>query len=270
MWYSIVGVMITLTLSILAAPLAADAQQAGKVPRLSVLFTAELPSLEEPNLAAFRQALRHLGYVEGQTVAIASRYALGRGERFPELITELVRLPVDLLVTGSQPAAVAAKQATQAMPIVFLGAPDPVGSGLVTSLARPGGNLTGFSCAFSEGFGGKWVELLKEAVPEAARVALLLYPDQFGAGYVHDIQHAAEALGLTLQTFPVRELAEIDGAFARMTGLPARGWRQRVASRSPGRENRTLRLTWRELETWLGWNCEPTPQAKVWDWKPST
>src|SRR5262245_6029487 len=107
MWCTLAGVIVTFTLSILAAPLDADVQQAGKVPRLGVVFPAELPSPEESHLAAFRQALRHLGYVEGQTVAIASRYALGRAERFPELIAELLRLPVDLLVTGSQPAAVA-------------------------------------------------------------------------------------------------------------------------------------------------------------------
>ena len=99
------GVIVTLTLSMLAAPLAAEAQQAGKVPRLGVLFPAELPSPEEPHLAAFRQTLRHLGYVEGQTVAIESRYALGRGERFPDLVAELVGFHVDILVVGSSPAA---------------------------------------------------------------------------------------------------------------------------------------------------------------------
>jgi putative ABC transport system substrate-binding protein len=96
-WCSIVGVITTLTLSILAAPLATEAQQAGKVPRLGVVFPAELPSSEEPNLAAFRQVLRRLGYVEGQTVAIEPRYALGKGERFPGLIAELIQLQVDIL-----------------------------------------------------------------------------------------------------------------------------------------------------------------------------
>jgi putative tryptophan/tyrosine transport system substrate-binding protein len=216
MWCNIAGVIVTLTLSIFAAPLAADAQPAGKVPRLGILFPSD-PSFDEPNLAAFRQALRHLGYVEGQTVAIESRYALGRGERFPELIAELVRLPVDILVVGSGPAAVVAKQATQTIPIVCSGAPDPVGSGLVASLARPGSNITGLSFAFSEGFGGKWVEFLKAAVPEVSRVAVLEHADHLGLGHMHDIQHAAEALGLTHQSFPVREPAEIDSAFATMT-----------------------------------------------------
>ena len=207
---------LLLTLALCVAPSVA-AQPAGKVPRLGVLFPAELPSPEEPNLAAFRQALRHLGYVEGQSVAIESRYALGRGERFPELIAELMQLQVDILVVGSARAAVVAKQATQAMPIVFLGAADPVETGLVASLAQPGGNLTGLSFAFSEGFGGKWVEFLKGAVPEASHVAFLQHPASSGAWLVHDIQRAAQALGLTLQTFWVREPEEIDGAFARMS-----------------------------------------------------
>jgi putative tryptophan/tyrosine transport system substrate-binding protein len=218
MWCSTVGCIITLTLSLLAAPLAAEAQQAGKVPRLGVLVPAEPPSPEEPHLAAFRQALRHLGYVEGQTIAIEYRYALGRQERFPDLVAELVGLQVDILVVGSSPAAVAAKQATQAIPIVFLGGGDPVRSGLVASLARPGGNMTGLFFAFIEGFGGKWVELLKEAVPEVSQVALLRHAGYLlGTGALKDIQSAAQALGLTLQPFSVSESGEIDGAFAMMS-----------------------------------------------------
>ena len=148
MWCSAVGVIVMLTLSLLAAPLAAKAQQAGKVPRLGVFVLASPPSPEEPNIAAFRQALQKLGYVEGQTVAIEYRYGLGRWERFPDLVAELVGLQVDILVVGSSPAAVAAKHATQAIPIVFLGGGDPVRSGLVASLVRPGGNLTGFFFPF--------------------------------------------------------------------------------------------------------------------------
>ena len=212
---------LLLTLALCVAPSVA-AQPAGKVPRLGVLFPAELPSPEEPNLAAFRQALRHLGYVEGQTVALEVRYALGRGERFPELIAELIQLPVDILVVGSTRAAVVAKQATQAMPIVFLGAADPVETGLVASLAQPGGNITGLSFAFSEGFGGKWVEFLKEAVPEASQVAFLQHPASSGAWLVHDIQRAAQALGVTFQPFWVSEPEEIDGAFAVMTRAACR------------------------------------------------
>jgi putative tryptophan/tyrosine transport system substrate-binding protein len=215
-----IGLLVIFALGLLVVSRAAEAQPAGKIPRLGVLFPAELPSPEEPSLAAFRQALQQLGYVEGQTVAMESRYALGRPERMPELVAELVRLQVDVLVVGSTPAAVAAKQATQAIPIVFIGSPDPMGSGLVASLARPGGNLTGFSFAFSEGFGGKWVELLKEAAPAVSQVAFLHYaanPLSTWAPMRHDVQNAAQALGLILQLFPVSEPEAIDGAFAMMT-----------------------------------------------------
>ena len=206
MWCSTVGCIVALTLSLLAAPLATEAQQVGQMPRLGILFPAELPSPQEPSLAAFRQALHHLGYVEGQTVAIEPRYALGRVERFPELVAELLRLQVDILIVGSGNAAVAAQQATQAIPIVFVGAGDPVRSGLVASLARPGGNITGIFFAFSEGFGEKWVELLKEVFPEVSQVAFLHHAStQLGTGSAPDIQRAAQALGLTLQPFSVSE-----------------------------------------------------------------
>src|SRR5262249_57786163 len=118
------GLLVSRALGLLVAPLAAEAQQAGKVPRLGLLFPAELPSSEEPSLAAFRQALRDLGYVDGQTVALEYRYGLGRIERFPELGGEVIRLQVDIFGVRSTAAAVAAQQATQAMPIVFVGAYD--------------------------------------------------------------------------------------------------------------------------------------------------
>jgi len=218
MWCRTVGGIVTLILSLLTAPLAAKVQQTGRVPRLGLLFPAELPSPEEPSLAAFRQALHHLGYVEGQTVALEYRYGLGRREHFPALVAEFIRLQVDLLVVGSTAAAVAAQQATQTLPIIFVGVPDPVESGLASSLARPGGNLTGLSFAFSEGFGGKWVEFLKEAVPAVTQVALLHHPStDLGTGSGKDIPMAAQALGLTLQSFAVREPGELEGAFMRMT-----------------------------------------------------
>ncbi|MGH8063868.1 MAG: ABC transporter substrate binding protein, partial [Candidatus Entotheonellia bacterium] len=212
------GIILTLGFGILSVSLVADAQQPPNVPRIGVLFPAGAPSPEEPHIAAFRQALQNLGYVDGQTVAMEYRYALGKVERIPDLVAELVRLKVDILVVGSGAAARAAKHATQTIPIVFVGGSDPVGSGLVTGLARPGGNLTGLSFAFSEGFGGKWVELLAEAVPEMSRMAVLRH-----AGspphptYDKDIPAAAQALGLTLQSIQVNDLAELDGAFARMT-----------------------------------------------------
>jgi putative ABC transport system substrate-binding protein len=212
----IAAIITTLTVGLFLAPLVASPQQPGKVPRLGVLFPAEAPSAEEPSIAAFRQSLNDLGYVDGQTVAMEYRYALGRIERFPELVAELIRLQVDILVIGSASAAMAARHLTQAIPIVFIGAPDPVGSGLVASLARPGENLTGLSFAFSEGFSGKWVELLAEVVPGVSHLVVLRHaavPPQ----YERDLQSAAKALGLTLRSIAVNEPDEFDGAFATMT-----------------------------------------------------
>jgi len=215
---SAIGLMLTLTLVLLAAPLAAKAQPVGKVPRLGVLFPAESPLPEEPNCAAFREALRHLGYVEGQTVALEYRYALGKMERVPALVADLVQLKVDILIVGSLFGAVAAQQATPAIPIVFVGIPDPVGSGLVASLARPGGQMTGLSFAFTEGFGGKWVEFLKEVLPAVSQVAFLYHASTSpGSGSGHDIQVAAQGLGLTLQPVAVSAPEALDGAFARMS-----------------------------------------------------
>jgi putative tryptophan/tyrosine transport system substrate-binding protein len=208
-----VGPILALAFGILMTPLAGG-QLSTKGPRIGVLVPGELPSPEEPNIAAFRHALQNLGYVDGQTVAMEYRYALGRVERFPEL----VQLQVDLLVVGSANAARAAKHTTQTIPIVFVGGSDPVGSGLVASLARPGGNLTGLSFAFSEGFGGKWVELLAQAVPEMTRVAVLRHAGSPPHPTYHkDIPAAAQALGLMPQSIQVNDLAELDGAFATMT-----------------------------------------------------
>jgi putative tryptophan/tyrosine transport system substrate-binding protein len=213
-----IALLITLALGLLVAPLAADAQQMAKVRRIGVLVPAEPPSPEEPNITTFRQALQDLGYVDGQTVAMEYRYALGRVERFPELIAELVQLQVNILVVGSEPAAVAAKNTTQVIPIVFIGGSDPVKSGLVASLARPGGNLTGVTFAFSEGFVGKWVELLMEVAPRVSRVAVLRHAaSPPSAAYEQDLPNAAQALGLTLQSVRVNEPDEFDSAFAIMT-----------------------------------------------------
>ena len=218
----IAGLILALAFGILSASLAAGAQPPANVRRIGVLVPAEPQSPAEPNIAAFRHALQNLGYVDGQTVAMEYRYALGRIERFPELVDELVRLQVDILVIGSGPAAMAAKNTTQAIPIVFIGVPDPVGSGLVTSLARPGGNLTGLSFAFSEGFAGKWVELLSGVVPRGSRVAVLR-PAAVPPQYERDFQIAAQALGLTFRSIAVNEPDEFDDAFTMMT-------RERVAA----------------------------------------
>jgi putative tryptophan/tyrosine transport system substrate-binding protein len=216
MWGSTLGCIVMLTLSMLAAPLAAEAQRAANLPRIGVLVPAG-PSMDDPHIAAFLHALRDLGYVEGQTIAVEYRYGHGVVEHFPALIAELVRLHVHVLVVGSGPATVAAKQATQTLPIVFVGVGDPVGFGLVASLARPGGNLTGLSFALGEGFAGKWVELLREAVPQASRVAFLQDPTALiTATHWQEMQHAAQVLGLQLQRLEVRDPHQFDSAFAAM------------------------------------------------------
>jgi ABC-type uncharacterized transport system substrate-binding protein len=174
MKFRAVSIIVTLTLGIFLEPLLADAQKAGKVPRIGVVVPAEPASPEEPDFAAFRQALLDLGYVEGQTIAVEYRYAHGEAERYRDLTIELVRLQVDVMVIGSGPAARAAKQATATIPIVVAGAGDPVGQGLVASLARAGGTVTGLSLALREGFSGKWVELLREADAKVSHVGIPL------------------------------------------------------------------------------------------------
>jgi putative ABC transport system substrate-binding protein len=172
-----------------AAPLAAEAQQAAKVTRIGYLSAnlAASPHLPE----AFHQGLRDLGYVEGRNVVTEYRYAEGKVERLPALAAELVALKVDVIVASGTLAALAAKQATSALPIVFSPAGDPVGSGLVTSLARPGGNVTGLS-AFAPELVGKRLELLKQAVPGVSRVAVLWQPGAFGERAEMDTLKRAE------------------------------------------------------------------------------
>jgi putative tryptophan/tyrosine transport system substrate-binding protein len=204
--------------ALLAAPLAAVAQQAAKIARIGFL-TANLapnPHLRE----AFRQGLRDLGYVEGRNVVIEYRYAEGKPERLPALAAELVALKVDVIVASGTLAALAAKQATRTLPIVFSPAGDPVGSGLVTSLARPGGNVTGLS-AFAPELVGKRLELLKQAVPGVSRVAVLWQPGAFGERAEMDTLKLAEVaardLGVPLQFVEARGPADFDRAFSDMT-----------------------------------------------------
>jgi len=162
---------------------------------------------------AFREGLRELGYVEGQNIAIESRWAEGNYDRLPGLAAELVRLKMDLIVTYGTPASQAAKRATGTIPIVMAGAIDPVASGLVTIVARPGGNLTGLSLMAPE-LVGKQLEILKDVVPKISRVALLGNPANPGnAPQVRHAQDAARALGLRLQPLEARGPTDIDSAF---------------------------------------------------------
>ena len=196
-------------------PLAAYAQQAAKVPRIGFLFYGS--SGPSPELDAFRQGLRELGYIEGQNITVEYRFASGQVERLPDLAAELVRLKPDVIVTPGTPASVAAKQATSTIPIVFAGVADAVGAGLVANLARPGGNITGLTSISAE-LGGKRLELLKKLVHNVSRVAVLYNPaDRSNVLVLKELQEAAPALTLTLQPFEVREPGEFEGAFAAMT-----------------------------------------------------
>jgi putative ABC transport system substrate-binding protein len=203
---------MTLTLSFLAAPLAADAQPSAKVARLGYLSLAKAVPLEE----AFRQGLQDLGYVEGKTIAMAFRSAEGKPERLPALAAELVQLPVDVIVAQGQ-AAQAAKDSTTTIPIVMVTGGDPVAIGLVASLARPGGNLTGLTLMSAE-LAGKELELLKEAMGRLGRVAVLWNArDAFMTNIFSEIQTAAPVLGMTVHPLGVHEATDIDRAIATMT-----------------------------------------------------
>jgi len=212
----------TLAGGLLAAPLAAEAQAPVKVPRIGYL-SALSPTDNTDILEAFRQGLHELGYVEGQTIAIEYRFAEGRPERLPALAAELVRLKVDVIVTGPPPAPEAAKQATSTIPIVFAVAGDPVALGLVASVARPGGNITGLSSIAPEVV-GKQLELLKEVAPKVSRVAVLQNPsNQVHALVLRQAEGAARALGVQLLVLKAGSPAEIDAAFAAMRSQHAGG-----------------------------------------------
>ena len=206
--------IIALLLSAIISPHLAQAQQPARIPRIGFLLPTSV-SVQSARIEASRQRLRELGYVEGKNIVIEYRYAEGKLERLPDLVAELVRLKVDVVVTNSAPAVLAAKKASATIPIVFTLASDPVGSGLVSSLARPGGNITGLSLMAPD-LDGKRLELLKEAFPKVARVAFLWEPDSpRGILPLTDMEAAAKALGLKLLSLEVRSLDEFESAFAR-------------------------------------------------------
>jgi len=213
--------MLTLALVIFMVPLATTASAPAKVPRIGVLSSFSPPATSVPS--PFVQGLRDLGYVEGQHIVLEYRYAEGNLDRLPDLAAELVRLPVDILHVIGFASALAAKQATTTIPIVFVGTPNPVALGLVASLARPGGNITGVTNDAGPGIFGKYLELFKEAVPTISRVAIL---DGTTRAPTNDVEvqarergmqgreSAARVLGLTLRFFYVVRFEEItEGVF---------------------------------------------------------
>jgi len=204
-------------LAILAAPLATDAQQPSRVPRIGYLeFGTAAPGTSF--LEAFRQGLRDLGWVEGQNIAIEVRYAEGKRDQLPELAAELVRRKVDLIFASTTPAALAAKHATTTIPIVIGLVADPVGSGVVASLARPGGNITGWTHEPGLEILGKRLELIKEAVSGATRIGALWNPaNPIHGPAVKELEAAAQALKVQLHPVPVQDPKELESAFAALT-----------------------------------------------------
>jgi putative ABC transport system substrate-binding protein len=202
-------------LALLAAPLAATAQRAGRTPRVGVLYvgTLQVNRCDE----AFREGLAELGYVEGKSVFLEVRSAEGKFDRLRELAAELVRLKVDVIFAPGTVVAQSTKQATTTTPIVFATAADPIGSGLIEGFGRPGGNLTGLSLIAGPEIAGKYLELLREAVPRVSRMAVIRNPDNPAlTPLVKEMEVAARALGVEIHLLDVRKADEFDGAFTAM------------------------------------------------------
>ena len=215
-----IGLAVLLTLGLFTAPGGEGAQQVGKVWRIGYL-AAGAGSENQTNLNVFRQGLRDLGYVDGQNIAIEYRWGEGKYEQLPKLVHAFVKMNVDVIVTANAPAAQAAKETTTKIPIVMIAAFDPAAAGLVTSLARPGGNITGLSMIAPE-LVGKQLELLKEVVPKISRVAVLGNPaNPVTAPQLREAKAAAQALGLQLHAVEARGPGELDRAFAAMTSARA-------------------------------------------------
>src|SRR5215472_2796481 len=198
----------------------AEAQQAGKIAKIGY-FAPGSSTTGSHLLKAFRQGLQELGYVEGKTFVLEVRYGETRGERLPELARELVGLKLDVIVDATDGVIAAVKRETQTIPIVMRNSSDPVGTGLVASLARPGGNFTGLS-SMSPELSGKRSELLKEGVPGLSRVAFLWNPDVRGAVLDYkETEGAARSLGLELQSIEVSRAEDLDRAFSAVTNQRA-------------------------------------------------
>jgi putative tryptophan/tyrosine transport system substrate-binding protein len=213
---SVLALIVTLTVGILAAPPAARAQSGAKIPKIGILQVGTAAGGGHLS-AAFKQEMRERGYVEGQGVRFEQRFGEGKRERLSEAARELVRLKVDVIVTSTDEGVAAVKQQTQTIPIVMATSTDPVGTGFVVSLARPGRNITGNSTMSPE-LNGKRLELLKQLVPALSRVAILWNPDIRGAVLDYkETEGAARALRLQLQSVEVTRADDLDRAFTAMT-----------------------------------------------------
>ena len=199
----------------LAAPLAADAQQGGKFWRIGYLGYGA-PGSDPSGIEGLRQGLRELGYVENQNIVVEYRYAEGKLDRLASLIGELIDLKVEILLAQGTAATAAVKRRTTTTPIVTV-SNDPVGSGFVQSLARPGGNITGLSFAVGESFSGKWLQLVRETVPKASSVGIIWNPATRWGASLEEMKALAPGLSLRLSSHPVRSREDIDAAFATVT-----------------------------------------------------
>jgi ABC-type uncharacterized transport system substrate-binding protein len=213
MWYRAVGCIVMLTLSLLMAPLAADAQTAEKLYHVGLLSIGSGPTWRN-QWAPFIEAMRELHYTEGRNLVLQPAFADGQAERLPALVAELVQAQVDVIVTTGTRETVAAKQATSAIPIVMLLVPDPVAQGLVASLARPGGNVTGLS-SLVPGLSQKYVELLREALPSASRFAVVVSPPNPVPVQRREIEEAGRVLGVTVSVVQVSGPDDFDDVLAR-------------------------------------------------------
>jgi len=212
----LIGLAVVLAVSLSLAPLAAEGQSAAKHPRVGYLGTGSA-SADAQLHEAFREGLREHGWIDGQNLVIEYRWPEGRLDRLPDLAAELVRQNVDVIFAPSTASTVAAKNATKTIPIVMAMVGDPVGRGIITSLARPGGNVTGLSFGVGLGFIGKQLELIKEVVPKLSRVAVLGNPGEpQHKSQVSEAEGASRTLGLTLQVLQARSPNEFDRAFAAM------------------------------------------------------
>ena len=231
MKYTTLGSIGILILGMLLLPLGAEAEQMGKTARIGLLSPLAPPSEAErqsspllPLLDELRQALRERGWVEGQNLTIEQRHAAGQYERLPALAAELVQLPVDILLAVSTSGAQAAQHATSTIPIVFVHVADPVKSGVVASLARPGANVTGIALTPAWDILGKRLQLLTEAVPQVSRVAVLWNPANLAnITALSVVEKAARTLGIQLQALAVRDPTELERAFHAITDEQANG-----------------------------------------------
>ena len=214
-WLRRFALKVTLALGVLSGSLVAEAQQVDRVARIAFLATS--PSPDSPTTAAFRQGLKELGYVEGRNIIIEWRWGGGKTERFPEFAAEVVKLNVDVIVAANDAAGRAAQQMTKSIPIVIATMGDPVSSGFVATLARPGGNITGLSLQTTD-LAAKSFQLLKEAIPNVSRVAILVDTnDQSYRQALKEIQVAARLLGIQLRVHEVSHAGELNSAFASIT-----------------------------------------------------